>query len=177
MSTRYEGENGEPDLEVIDYFPADKYTKDPVHAKLSTLLAWHKEDPVDAFEQNRNEVVYSYQQNRNPYIDHPEFADRIWGPDSSEVPTNHPQLNFSGKTENPLQVFPNPFTYSTRLSFPNPDKEPYQLTIFDSEGRIVRRFNNICEDNLELSRDGLRTGLYIIELRGTGSYRKMILIE
>jgi len=78
MATRYEGENGEPDLQVIDYLPSNDFTKEPVHAKLSTLLAWHMEDSVSSFEQNRNNVIYAYQGNRNPFIDHPEFVDYIW---------------------------------------------------------------------------------------------------
>lgn len=41
---------------------------------LSTLLAWHAADPPDAQEQLRNDVIFSYQQNRNPFIDHPEWA-------------------------------------------------------------------------------------------------------
>ena len=48
-------------------------------ALLSVLLEWHVIDPVDDFERNRNEVIYSYQNNRNPYIDYPEFVDLIWG--------------------------------------------------------------------------------------------------
>jgi len=60
MATRYEGEGAEPDLEVIDYLPDDNYTNEPIHAKLEALLQWHQEDPVDDFERNRNEVVYSY---------------------------------------------------------------------------------------------------------------------
>jgi uncharacterized repeat protein (TIGR02543 family) len=39
---------------------------------------WHQLDPVDDFERNRNEVIYLYQKNRNPYIDNPEFVDLIW---------------------------------------------------------------------------------------------------
>lgn len=46
---------------------------------LSMLLEWNELDPVDDFERNRNEVIYSYQGNRNPFIDYPEFADLIWG--------------------------------------------------------------------------------------------------
>jgi uncharacterized repeat protein (TIGR02543 family) len=49
-------------------------------AQLSVLLQWHIEDPVDDFERNRNEVIFSYQKNRNPFIDHPELVERIWGP-------------------------------------------------------------------------------------------------
>lgn len=47
-------------------------------AKLSVLLQWCDLDPVDDFERNRNEVIYSYQHNRNPFIDYPEFIDLIW---------------------------------------------------------------------------------------------------
>ncbi|MBI9009570.1 MAG: endonuclease [Tenericutes bacterium] len=46
---------------------------------LSVLLEWNLLDPVDEFEMNRNNVLYSYQGNRNPYIDYPGFADLIWG--------------------------------------------------------------------------------------------------
>lgn len=41
---------------------------------LSDLLQWHAEDPVDDKERLRNEAVYSYQGNRNPFIDHPEWV-------------------------------------------------------------------------------------------------------
>lgn len=77
MVTRYEGENGEVDLEMVDY--ADSAPNlEPLHGVESTLLAWHAADPVDDFERNRNDVIYSYQGNRNPFIDHPEYVDYIW---------------------------------------------------------------------------------------------------
>jgi len=79
MATRYEGENGELDLFMIDSIPRDNKTKAPVHGRLSVLLEWHNEDPVDDWERNRNEIIYSYQGNRNPFIDRPEFVDGIWG--------------------------------------------------------------------------------------------------
>ncbi len=41
---------------------------------LSVLLQWHVEDPVDETKRLCNEAVYSYQDNRNPLIDHPEWA-------------------------------------------------------------------------------------------------------
>ncbi|MGB1282803.1 MAG: endonuclease, partial [Schleiferiaceae bacterium] len=48
-------------------------------AVLSTLLQWHQNDPVDAFETNRNNVIYNYQGNRNPFVDHPELAEHLYG--------------------------------------------------------------------------------------------------
>ncbi|MBK6265684.1 endonuclease [Marivirga sp. S37H4] len=83
MATRYEGENGEPDLELVEELQ-DQSSTSPVHARLSVLLEWHQLDPVDNWERRRNDVIYSYQENRNPFIDHPEFVDRIWG----EAPVN-----------------------------------------------------------------------------------------
>ena len=83
MATRYEGENGEPDLEIVEALLSQS-GKEPIHAKLTTLLEWHEMDPVDDWERNRNDVIYSYQINRNPYIDHPEYVKLIWGNDLCE---------------------------------------------------------------------------------------------
>lgn len=46
--------------------------------KLSLLLDWHNADPVDEFEINRNQVIFEYQGNRNPFIDHPELFERVY---------------------------------------------------------------------------------------------------
>jgi len=48
-------------------------------AMLNILLSWHELDPVDAFEMNRNNVIFTYQKNRNPFIDYPHFVELIWG--------------------------------------------------------------------------------------------------
>lgn len=45
---------------------------------LSLLLDWHKEDPVNDFEKNRNEIIFGYQNNRNPFIDHPELFEEVF---------------------------------------------------------------------------------------------------
>lgn len=46
---------------------------------IELLLKWHRQDPVSEKELERNEVVYGRQHNRNPFIDHPEMAEYIWG--------------------------------------------------------------------------------------------------
>lgn len=43
------------------------------------LLAWHVQDPVSDKEVARNNRVFTYQQNRNPFIDEPQWAHSIWG--------------------------------------------------------------------------------------------------
>lgn len=80
MAVRYEGENGELDMELMDTIPADDNLALPFMAKLSDLLLWHEQDPVSNWERNRNDIIYyDYQQNRNPFIDHPEWVAEIWG--------------------------------------------------------------------------------------------------
>ncbi|MER7711410.1 endonuclease [Streptomyces werraensis] len=76
MAVRYEGTDGWPDLE-----PNDTVTNgtNPYHGRLSVLKQWHQQDPPSAFEVNRNDVIFaSYQHNRNPFIDHPEWVEAIW---------------------------------------------------------------------------------------------------
>lgn len=48
------------------------------------LLKWHRQDPVSDKELKRNEAVYNRQRNRNPFIDHPELAEHIWGNKTSQ---------------------------------------------------------------------------------------------
>lgn len=46
---------------------------------IDLLLKWHRADPVSQKEVDRNEAVYGFQGNRNPFIDHPELVEYIWG--------------------------------------------------------------------------------------------------
>lgn len=102
MATRYEGSvSGEPDLELVDYISGS--TTEPIFGKLSTLLLWHEQDPVDDVERTRNDVVYSYQNNRNPFIDHPEFACLIWGSQCNESVEN-PVISPQGGTYSGAQT-------------------------------------------------------------------------
>ncbi len=76
MDVRYEGDKGEIDLELNDKV---NNGTNPYMGKLSTLLQWNNQDPVDEIEKKRNDIIYKkYQHNRNPFIDHPEWANQIW---------------------------------------------------------------------------------------------------
>ena len=89
METRYEGGThsisgcSEPDLRLTDnrsQIVSNTSANQSIAymGLLSTLLEWHIEDPVSAEEQMRNDVVFGYQGNRNPYVDHPEYVCQIW---------------------------------------------------------------------------------------------------
>ena len=90
MATRYEGTEY-LDLELSESLDSYSQTNEGYgeHGKLSTLLAWHIQDPVSDFEISRNNVIHQdYQGNRNPFIDHPEYVNKIFGDGTvnSDVP-------------------------------------------------------------------------------------------
>lgn len=66
---------------------------------LNMLGEWHEADPVSEKEINRNNAVYGIQNNRNPFIDHPEYVYLVWGIGQSfdPEPENHP-TSFSANT-------------------------------------------------------------------------------
>jgi hypothetical protein len=54
---------------------------------IELLLKWHNQDPPSVKEINRNNVLYGYQNNRNPFVDSPQYAHRIWGIRQATEPT------------------------------------------------------------------------------------------
>ncbi|HEY0618473.1 MAG TPA: endonuclease [Kribbella sp.] len=76
MAVRYDGGDGFADLEPNN---SVNNGSAPYIGKLSVLKAWSAADPPDAFEKRRNQVIYdTWQHNRNPFIDHPEWVASIW---------------------------------------------------------------------------------------------------
>jgi hypothetical protein len=75
MAVRYEGDDTTPDLKLSDTPNSATYT----FGKLSDLLAWHRQYPVTEAERLRNHTIYSsYQKNRNPFVDDPDYAEMIF---------------------------------------------------------------------------------------------------
>lgn len=125
MATRYEGEGDEPDLELIESY-LDQGDKSPYHAKRSVLIGWHQEDPVDEYERNRNNVIYGYQGNRNPFIDHPEYVSMIW----SETVTS-----VEGQKKKHIEIYPNPVEEFLRVKLNG--SYLTEISIFDLNGKRV----------------------------------------
>jgi len=76
--------------------------------ELNVLLAWHNQDPVSQAEINRNNASYTYQGNRNPFIDNPNYANLIWGSQQpaadTQAPTAATGLAVSGTTSNSISL-------------------------------------------------------------------------
>jgi endonuclease I len=90
MVTRYQAE--QPSWEALQ--PTGDVVMDGTTwpsvepAYLQMLISWHNADPVSAKEIERNNEVFGYQHNRNPFIDHPEFVGMIWGSACSALPVS-----------------------------------------------------------------------------------------
>ena len=76
-----------------------------------------------------------------------------------------------------LYNFPNPFTEHTIIQFPNPEQVPYQLKVMGLTGKVLKEISDIRTNQVELLRDGLASGIYIIELKGPKIYRGKVVIE
>jgi len=137
MDVRYEGDAGEPDLVATDdldlIVSCQTGNNEPIAYMgiLTVLLQWHEEDPVDDRERHRNDVVFQYQHNRNPFIDHPEWVDLLYGDGLSAAPELLLALSIAG-------VHPNPFNPSTQIDFELTQGGPVALAVYGLDGRLVR---------------------------------------
>lgn len=180
MAVRYEGESGEPDLEMVDYIPSSP-SGQPYFGKESVLIQWHLDDPVDSFEMTRNEKIYTnWQHNRNPFIDHPEFAERIWC-----YAVDDPQdENFK------ISAFPNPFSSSTTLQFNKTTEstENIEIKIYNVKGQLIKTllsFPNPSFGTHVVTWDGrdekgkeVESGIYLYKLVGNDEFaRKAVKLE
>ena len=70
---------------------------------LKLMIKWHTNDPVSEKERTRNNGAYSFQGNRNPYIDNPSYVNSVWNstcPGLSALPVDI--LFFAGKLDGSL---------------------------------------------------------------------------
>jgi endonuclease I len=127
MAVRYEGDSGELDLEAVDdvnTYPA------PEHGKLSTLLEWHIMDPPDDWEMRRNDRVFEFQENRNPFIDHPEFVSRIWNNTATDM------VAIQNLTE--IRVYPNPFNPLVQLQGFLQSESDLSIRAYNARGEYLQ---------------------------------------
>lgn len=93
----------------------------------SLLLKWHRQDPVSQKEIDRNNAVYSFQGNRNPFIDYPNMVEYIWG-DS----TNY-EFSFSGQSTSAPSIS----TYrTTKLNSDTSEPKHRKIKRHTSKGKI-----------------------------------------
>lgn len=137
---------------------------------LATLLTWNTTDSRDDFEMNRNNYIYTWQMNRNPFIDHPSLADYIFGanfgqPWSSALSTQTP-------IENKIAVYPNPATDYLIVSGLDGSSK---VEIYTITGQLVKSQDFVSEVQINLD---LNTGMYLVKVtNGVQSTTKKIIVR
>jgi len=123
--------------------------------ELKVLLEWHHQDTVSAKEIARNDTIYyHFQNNRNPFIDHPEWADSIWGKRIIVQPNGINSL----QAKKSISVFPNPATEQFKIETTD---FPFSYIITDVSGRIIEE-STINSANHFVNCSQWNKGLYII---------------
>ena len=125
----------------------------------------------------------------NPNLTCIEVDDTIWS-ETNWMMTNDPLVSlglspnidstssFSTNCNNPctitdinehtfmtINAYPNPFSSSTTLEFPNYSQEPHTLSVYDITGNRIRMVENITSNKMVVERDDLSDGIYLFELR------------
>ena len=149
----YDHNNNSFDLELVDYTTPNN--NDPILGKLSSLIQWHYDDPVDDFEINRNEIIYGYQQNRNPFIDHPNLVSFLWGENSGE--NWNENLGIDNITNENLFIYPNPSRGVINFSNNLIDE---RIQIFSINGEKVYD-RTITKNSIDLD---LQSGFYLLKI-------------
>lgn len=145
MALRYNG------LEVVNGTPEALLGQ---IGDLTTLLEWHLQDPPDDFEMNRNNVIYEWQRNRNPFIDRPELVDFIYGDKAGQPFT----LSSDQNSIDQLVMYPNPSSGSFYIQNIN---QPISLEIFDATGRLALQQEITSDIRID---HNLATGIYLVRL-------------
>lgn len=161
MQIRYNG------LSVVNGYPSTTGQM----GDLATILDWHRNDPPDDFEMNRNNVVYNWQFNRNPFIDQPDLVEYIWGTNVGD--TWNQNLSTDTFETSSIKLFPNPITDKLYVSG---KEQNYNISVFSSEGRLVLKQQVANNNYLDLK---VASGLYLvkIETENNQSLVKKILVN
>ncbi len=132
---------------------------------VNLLLKWNSQDPVSEKEIVRNNAVYSLQHNRNPFVDHPELADFIWGTRKVEewsVNVGPPE------TETIFNVLPNPVKSVLTAKINHPEQATYNIYSLDGITLQIGNFTSTGTATV----DELQDGMYILVVY-TGTKRKV----
>lgn len=116
---------------------------------LSMLLKWHREDPVSAWEIQRNNLVEDKQGNRNPFIDHPSYVDLIWGGTYGAAQTNGESTNSNSTVVNGVITTsgtPTPITLSS-IAVSNP-KISYNVNDTFVKPTVTATFSDFSTANV-----------------------------
>ncbi|MGY6562705.1 MAG: endonuclease [Luteibaculaceae bacterium] len=163
MDLRYNGAGNEPNLTLIpENLPSNNA---PNLGNINTLLTWHETDPVSNWEIDRNNIIYSYQENRNPFIDHPELTDYLWG-DLQTEPWFPATLTIKEtvSTNPKIKLYPNPAKdYFVLKTINRAHFTDAQYTIYNLSGQVLLE-GRLEHSESVINSTKLASGVYFIRI-------------
>ena len=137
---------------------------------LATLLNWNMLDASDDFEMNRNNYIYTWQVNRNPFIDYPSLANYIFGANFGQPWFS--TLSNASFSDNRVVVYPNPVKDFITISGITNEST---IEIYNTIGSIVLK--EIMTNEKQIAID-LQAGIYFAKITSDGkNFVKKIVVE
>lgn len=134
---------------------------------LEILKHWHAQDPVSQREITRNNAIYARQENRNPFIDHPEYVEMIWG-----AMLTAPSFDLAAQ----VSVYPNPsVNHTINIST---DHDIDTIEIINLNGQLVQRIAKPAVQNQIYTVESVPSGFYLMKLTaGQQSATKKVIVQ
>ncbi len=123
---------------------------------INMLIDWSELDPVSQKEIDRNNAVYTYQNNRNPFIDHPEYICYIWSGCTSDISKIGSNVS--------VTIFPNPATDFINITYNSIDNNKITATIYNAIGEKITDIELIQNSN-KINIQNLENGVYFIKIK------------
>ena len=137
---------------------------------LYTMLDWHLNDPVSQKEIDRNNDLYTYQNNRNPFIDHPEYVCQIYSVQCSALSSE------SFLADNAVSIYPNPTNTNEVEIFST--ENITKLTLVNVNGQIIKDIENPIFNQNTYKLNNLPQGFYFLQISAeNGSLTKKIIVN
>ena len=159
MSVRYHGEDS-------GWGSSDMTEKSEIKSwAINMLMRWNEQDPVSEKEKLRNEAIFDdYQHNRNPFVDHPEYARMIWDP----------TWNVIEEAQDVVYLFPNPVEAGQTLHVSGNCNTFDAVTICDLCGRtLLKASGHAVGDFAVTLPEDFAKGCYIVKLMRNGNVVKL----
>lgn len=128
---------------------------------IQMLLDWHHNDPVSSKELTRNEAIYAAQNNRNPFIDFPKFADCIWAGNCTGL-----SIPGTAAIAARIRTFPNPAVNQVTINWAAlaPD-EVLAVEVLNLQGQLIYQAPASNTTELIIPVREWSKGLYLLQVR------------
>lgn len=127
------------------------------------FLDWNYEDPVSQFERDRNDAIQDHQGNRNPFIDNPRIAFKLWG--GPLAPDTWGTLGAKENEFDLIEVYPSPVTEDIFYVSGLNTLDVSEMNMYSISGQLIKTINvSEIVNNGGISVDHLQPGTYLLSL-------------